>query len=629
MLGVLRYRLVLVVSIILLVLLTLFFVRRMFPVPPPTPGADALYKNATLPASVRAADLLTYMTLEEKIGQMALVEKNSVVLPEDIATYGLGALLSGSGSKPEDNSFTGWRTMVDDFMSRARSTRLGIPLLYGVDAVHGHAHVPGATIFPHAIGLGATRDADLVEAIGAATARELAATSINWNYAPTLDLPRDIRWGRVYESFSDDSSLSGVLGAAYVRGLQGTTTDVEETVTVLATLKHYIGLGSMQWNTSSNKNFRIDQGFTSADDEAMRNDHLPAFASAVDAGAGSVMVGLNSWGGTKLAAEKYLITDVLKGELGFKGFVVSDWYGVYEIPGGRFLATMKAIRAGVDMVMLPFDYKAFTRHMKWAVWLGLIPEERVDDAVLRILEAKFTLGLFDAAISADMTFDEEAHRALARKAVAASQVLLKNEDALVPLSPYTKHIKVAGSAADNVGRQSGAWTVEWQGVDGNWLPNTTSILAGIQAAVAPGVRVEYNERGGFASTSGRAPVGIAIVGERPYAEGWGDREYPILEDTDLEAIKKLQATCDRVLVVIVSGRPLLIANEIDSWDAVVAAWLPGGEGGGVADVLFGEVPFNGALPVPWPHHSEQLPLTATGATADGTPVLFPRYHGLR
>ncbi|MBY0309975.1 glycoside hydrolase family 3 protein [Patescibacteria group bacterium] len=611
-----------------IMLLAFFSARWVFlSMTPPPPKENAEYKDSTLPASVRALDLLSYMSLEEKVGQMALVEKNSVASSNDIVAYGLGGLLSGSGARPVDNSFSGWRTMIDDYMDTARSSRLGIPLLYGVDAVHGHAHVPGATIFPHAIGLGAAADPALVEAIGRATARELSATSINWNYAPTLDLPRDIRWGRVYESFSDDAELAGILGAAYVRGLQGANTAGEEKV-VLATLKHYIGLGSMQWDTSSNKNFRIDQGLTVADDAALRSDYLPAFATGVAAGAGSVMVGLNTWGKKKLAAESYLITDVLKGELGFKGFVVSDWYGVYEIPGPRFFATAEAVNAGVDMVMLPFDYKAFTRHMKIAVWLGLVSQARVDDAVVRILEAKFALGLFDDR-EVPVSYDEVAHSNLARTAVAASQVLLKNDNSLLPLSSNTRHIRVVGSAANNVGMQAGAWTVEWQGVDGNWLPNTTSILAGIKEAVAPGVIVEYDERGEFAPGSKRAPVGIAVVGERPYAEGWGDKEYPMLDEADREAIKKLQASTEQVVVVIVSGRPLFISNEIDSWDGLVAAWLPGGEGAGVADVLFGKVPFTGTLPLPWPRHAEQLPLTADGVTADGTPILFPRFYSLR
>ena len=593
---------------------------------PESVPVDAVYKDPTASVELRVKDLLSYMTLEEKVAQMALTEKNSLIAPEHIAELGLGALLSGSGSKPADNTATGWLTMVEAFQAQARTSRLGIPLLYGVDAVHGHAHVPGATVFPHAIGLGATGDAKLTEAVARATAEEIAATGINWSFSPTLDQPRDIRWGRTYEAFSDDPELVRVLGAASVRGLQ----DGKDSH-VIATLKHYVGLGDMQWNTSSNKNFRIDQAMTKADELQLREVYLPTFQESIDAGAASVMVGLNSWGDTKLAASTYLLTDVLKGELGFNGLVVSDWYGVYEIPGGDFLAAVKAINAGVDMVMLPFDYQTFIRNVTTAVRLRLIPESRIDDAVGRILRVKFATGLFDVPTDTpvDMSvIGSSEHRALARKAAARSLVLLQNKNAVLPITNAVRHIRVAGSAADNVGRQSGAWTVEWQGIDGNWLQDSTSILAGIESRARAGVRVDYSEGGEFKDAGVTADLGIAIVGEKPYAEGWGDREYPILDDGDRKAIKNLQAVCDKVVVVIVSGRPLLIEQEVATFDGLVMAWLPGSEGAGVADVLFGDVPFTGTLPLPWPRTSEQLPISKDGVTFDGTPVLFPRYFGL-
>lgn len=523
--------------------------------------------------------------------------------------------------------------MIVDFIGASRQSRLSIPILYGVDANHGHSNVPGATIFPHFIGLGATGDEKLVEEVARATARELEVTGVNWSYSPTLDMPQDIRWGRVYETFSDDPKLTGALGAAYVRGLQKEYPEraSSSSIFVLSTPKHYIGAGGMQWGSASNENFRIDQGMTPVDETVLRKTYLPPFKEVVDAGALSIMVGLNSWGDSKLAANKYLVTDVLKGDLGFKGFAVSDWYGVYEIPGGDYRAAATAINAGIDMVMLPFDYQAFVKNVIRAVKKGEVSEGRVDDAVRRILRAKFSLGLFDSRdaklLMSDMV-GGSAHRQLAREAVAASLVLLKNKDSVVPLSQGVQHILVAGSAADNVGRQSGAWTVEWQGIDGNWLPDATSILAGIRVR-AGSAEVEYDLEARFSSSSNKADVGIAVVGEAPYAEGWGDVENPELSKVDKETIARLQEVSEKVVVVIVSGRPLIITDEIPSWDAVVAAWLPGSEGAGVADVLFGDKAFRGKLPLPWPTQTSQLPISPSGETQDGSVSLFPRSFGLQ
>jgi len=588
-----------------------------------TPPSDALYKDQSQSIDVRVADLLRYMTLKEKIGQMALVEKNSIQSIDDISEYNLGGLLSGSGAKPEENTKEGWREMIDAFQAEANASRLGIPLLYGTDAIHGHAHVPGATVFPHAIGLGATANPELVEAVAEATAQELSATGANWNFAPNLDLPKDMRWGRVYEAFSDDSKLVSTLGVAYLQGLQNAPGHK-----VLGTLKHYVGLGSMGWNTSTNKNFKIDQGVTLPDEEALAAHFIPPFKAAIDAGALSVMVGLNTWGDTKMVLQKKLLTDVLRDELGFKGFTVSDWYGVHEGRKNIFGATVASVNAGVDMLMLPFDYKTFVRHMKIAHALGLVSEDRINEAAGRILYAKFAIGLFDDAAFLDATaVGNDEHKALAREAVARSLVLLKNDEVL-PIPESVSHIRVAGSAADNVGMQMGAWSIEWQGIDGNWMEGAQSILAGIEAHAGEDTLVEYDLNGVF-DDSRKAPVGIAVVGEKPYAEGWGDKEFPILSSEDRSAIAHLQQSCEKVVVVIVSGRPLFIENEIESFDALVEAWLPGSEGGGVADVLFGAKPFVGTLPVAWPLRSQQLPLGLDGETADGTPVLFARGYGLQ
>lgn len=595
--------------------------------PPPTVPENPLYLDTTESISARVADLLSYMTLDEKIGQMTLVEKNSIQDIGDIQQYGIGGILSGFGGGPENNTPPGWKEMIDTFTQESYASRLNIPIIYGVDAIHGHSNVPGATVFPHFIGLGASGDAALVQAVAQATRDELQATGVNWSYSPTYDMPEDIRWGRVYETFSDDPDLVSELGAAYITGLQEQENS-SGALAVLATPKHYIGGGSMTWNTSSNENFKIDQGTTPASEQKLRTLYLPPFAKAVDAGALSVMVGLNSWDTGKLAADTYLITDVLKGELGFAGFVVSDWYGVYEIPGGNYHAAVTAITAGVDMVMLPFDYKGFAKDIRRAVHTGAISEERIDDATRRILTAKFSLGLFDELHKAQSisTLGTQAHRTLARTAVAQSLVLLKNDHAVLPIKENAT-IRVSGSAADNVGRQAGAWTVEWQGIDGNWLTGATSILSGLREVAGDNTQIEFEAHGLFASTTPKADIGIAIVGEAPYAEGWGDNDRPSLSVEDQATISNLQEASHAVIVVLVTGRPLIITDEITNWDAVVVAWLPGGEGAGVADVLFGQKDFTGSLPLPWPAHIGQLPISTFGKTYDGSPVLFPRYFG--
>jgi beta-glucosidase len=613
-------------------LLAMLVTTNLFDTKPLSMNNDAQYLDTSLPIETRVASLLSYMTLEEKIGQMTLVEKNSLSELSDVSKYSLGALLSGSGAKPEENTVAGWKKMTDNFKAEATKSRLGIPLLYGSDAIHGHAHVPEATIFPHMIGLGAAVNPELVKKIAAATAEEMLVTGVNWNFAPNLDTPQDIRWGRVYETFSDDPALVSKLGAAFVEGLQlNEDADSTETIKVLATPKHFLGLGGMDWDSSLNKNFKIDQGVTQADEALLNDVYLPPFEAAIDAGALSIMAGLNTWGDKRTVRQKYLLTDVLKERLKFKGFVVSDWYGVHEGTKNYFLATVSGINAGVDMVMLPFDYKKFAAHMLWANRLGLISDKRIDDAVGRILYAKFSLGLFDAEVVTDTLskLPNKAHQSLARVAVAESLVLLKNENELLPIKFSTKNIRVAGSAADNVGKQAGAWSIEWQGVDGNWLPNSTSILAGIKEVAGPRSQVEYLQQGNFLAGSPKADIGIAVVGESPYAEGWGDNPSPSLSEEDISAIKNLKENSKSVIVILVTGRPLIITEEINNWDALVVAWLPGSEGAGVADVLFGNKEFTGTLPLPWLSNISQPPITPNSKTKDGSAVLFPRYFGLK
>lgn len=621
----------LITTAVVLVAFVVYIITDYFHTPSAMaePSVDALYLDITKPIEERVADLLSYMTLEEKIGQMTLVEKDSIKEQGDIASYHIGAMLSGAGAKPPQNTPAGWREMIDSYQATAKLSRLGIPLLYGVDAIHGHAHVPTATVFPHAIGLGATNNPELVKEVANATAEELFTTGVNWSFSPNFDQPLDIRWGRVYEAFSDDPILVESLGVAYLEGLQSNVNLGDDKVFILATPKHYLGLGGMEWESSLNKNFKVDQGVTPSDMNLLRFRYLPPFKAAIDAGALSIMVGLNTWGDKRMVLQKELLSDLLKDELGFKGFLVSDWYGVHEGRKITFWATVQAINAGVDMVMLPFDYKSFARDVKWANRIGLISDERIDDAVGRILYAKFALGLFDGGREdlSSVSIPNTRHQILAREAVSESLVLLKNEEDILPLSPSIPYIQVAGSAAHNIGQQMGAWTIEWQGIDGNWPTEATSILEGIKAEVGPGVTVEYDLLGNFAKGK-KARVGIAVVGEKPYAEGWGDKEYPTLSDEDLLAIKNLQKSVDKVVVIIVSGRPLFIADVIDSFDALVVAWLPGSEGAGVAEVLFGDKPFSGTLPINWPRNVSQLPIRPDGTTADGSSLLFPRYFGL-
>jgi beta-glucosidase len=600
----------------------------------PAASGVPLYLQPSQPLEARVDNLLSLMTIEEKVGQMALVERQSLAATSDIATYHLGGLLSGSGSKPATNTAEMWASMIGDYQAVAAASRLPIPLLYGSDAIHGQGHVAGLTVFPHAIGLGATRDVALTEAIAKATAYELALTGVNWNYAPNLDIPRDIRWGRVYETYGDDRDTVARLGAATVAGLQAGLTGDRSVPRILATPKHFIGLGAMGFRTSTNKNFLIDQGRTEIDYVALRNEYLPPFEAAIDAGALSIMAGLNGWGRTKIAGSKYLLTTVLKEQLGFSGFVVSDWYGVYELPGSKYRATVTAINAGIDMVMLPFEYQEFTADVLRANRVGLISDKRIDDAVRRILRAKFALGLFDAPRPTPVLGEDRlyTHRALARQAVAQSAVLLKNDHAVLPLRLHelgTTSILIAGSAADNTGHQAGAWTLEWQGVHGNNVPGATSVLAGLrEQLLAASTTLTYAATPADLAAAPKASIGIAVVGEAPYAEGWGDTAYPVLSAADRATITALRPKVERLIVVLVSGRPLLITHELSQIDALVAAWLPGSEGAGVADVLLGAQPFTGTLPLAWPLRSEQLPLSSTGTTADGSALLYATHAGL-
>ncbi len=608
-----------------------YYLYRANSSPLEKPPINALYKQPEQPIDARVENLMNYMTLEEKIGQMALVDKNSLKKIEDIGAYNLGGILSGAGSKPKNNTPEGWHEMVSGMKEQARKSRLGIPIFYGIDANHGNGNVPGSTIFPHAIGLGAANDIKLTESVATATAEEIATTGINWSYSPSLDAPLDIRWGRVYEAFSDDPALNARYGAAFIQGTQAANNTDSSKSRVSATAKHYLGTGSMQWGQSKNKGFKIDQGVIPAREDLLDSHYLPPYAAAANAGVASVMVGLSFWGDTRVIDNKHLVTEKLKDQLGFKGFVVSDWYGMYEFSGkSQYKASAETINAGVDMGMLPFEYKGFIKDVRRGVNQGEISQERIDDAVRRILYQKFKTGLFDEVPNSfdPSTIGTQKNHALARKAVAASSVLLKNENSTLPISKdAAKNILVAGSGADNTGRQSGAWTIEWQGVDGNNIPGATSILQGIREVAGTGSTVKYDKEARFENTT-LADVAVAIVSEKPYAEGFGDNPNPSLEELDKKVIERLRTRSKKVVIVVISGRPLLMTDQVAQADAVVASWLPGSEGGGIADVLFGDQPFRAKLPLPWPTTLSQIPTTINGITADSTQSLYDRGFGI-
>lgn len=591
-----------------------------------TPETTPLYKNPDAPIEQRVEDLLSRMTLAEKIGQMTQVEKNSIA-PQAVADNFIGSLLSGGGGYPNPNNPAGWVEMINTFQENALQTRLAIPMLYGVDAVHGHNNLYGATIFPHNIGLGATRNPALVEEIGRITAIETAATGIYWDFAPVVAVPQDIRWGRVYEGYGENSDLVINLSQAFIRGLQSN----DLALGVLSTAKHFIGDGATSWGSSTTNDYQLDQGVTEIDEATLRAIHLPPYQKAIEAGAMSVMASFSSWGGLKMHAQHYLLTDVLKGELGFTGFVVSDWGGIDQISNDYETAVITAINAGVDMNMVPFDYERFIHTLTAAVERGDVPMARIDDAVRRILRVKFMLGLFERPFADPLLLDQVGtaeHRAVARQAVRESLVLLQNQGAALPIAKDTPLILVAGEAADDLGLQAGGWTIEWQGRPGNIIPGTT-ILAGIEALAAPTSQVVYNRFGRFDNLDGPAGIAIVVVSEQPYAEGMGDSNNLALSPADIATIERVREHSQQVIVVILSGRPLIISDQLPLANAWVAAWLPGSEGQGVADVLFGDYPITGKLPYTWPRTMAQLPFNFNNLGVGCNGPLFPYGYGLQ
>ncbi len=585
----------------------------------------------------RVSAILEGMSVEEKVGQLIQAEILHVT-PEDIRDYHLGSVLNGGNGGPGGDEYAPaaeWLKLADTFWAASMDAADGkqaIPILWGLDAVHGHTNVVGATIFPHNIGLGATRNPELVRRIGEVTAREIAVTGQDWDFSPTVAVARDDRWGRAYESYSEDPEIVAAYAGEMVRGLQGDpgTAEFLDPSRVLATAKHFLGDGG----THGGK----DQGDNLSSEEELRDVHGAGYVSAFEAGVQTVMASYNSWHGRKLHGYGELLTGVLKGRMGFDGFVVGDWNGHAQVAGCSNDSCAAAINAGVDMFMVPEDWKALYENTLAQARAGEIAAARLDDAVRRILRVKVRAGLFERGKPSSRPLAGKfellgapEHRAVARQAVRESLVLLKNNAGLLPLAP-DQSILVAGDGADDVGKQSGGWTITWQGTgnERSDFPGATSIWEGIRHAVAAG--------GGTAvlSVDGRweekPDVAIVVYGEDPYAEFEGDRQTLDYEPAeDLELLRRLRGEGIPVVSVFLSGRPLWVNPEINASDAFVAAWLPGSEGAGVADVLLraadGSVrhDFQGRLSFSWPRLADGAPLNRNDP--DYAP-LFAYGHGL-
>tara|TARA_B110000008_G_scaffold69445_1_gene70332 strand:- start:2960 stop:4792 length:1833 start_codon:yes stop_codon:yes gene_type:complete len=554
--------------------------------------------------------LVSSMTLEEKIGQMTQVDYRYLADKADIGKYFLGSILSGGGSTPPTNQPSSWVDLYNSFQGEALKTRLKIPLIYGIDAVHGHNNVLGATMFPHNIGLGCANDKALVQEIAAATAAEVKATGLDWTFAPCVAVAQDERWGRTYESFSEDSEIVTELGVASTIGYQGRTLNKNS---VLACAKHFVGDGNTVFGTGTNW-YKIDRGDVVLDEEELRSKYIKPFQESIKMGVGSIMVSYNSWKGKKLHGHKYLINDVLKKELKFDGIVVSDWAGINELDKDYKTCIIQSINAGIDMNMVPGSlnpddnsYDDFIRLAIESVKEGSIPMERIDDAVSRILKIKKKLGLFDKPIKAPKNTDvvgSKKHRDLARKSVRKSLVLLKNKGDILPLNKDSGKITLVGEHADNIGYQSGGWTIHWQGGSGDITPGTT-ILDAFKSAVADSNSIHYSKYG---ENLLNPDVVVVVVGEKPYSEGVGDRESLHLSDEDIKLLKKVKNSNLPYVVVLISGRPMIINEALAESDAFVAAWLPGTEGKGISDVIFGDYNFTGRLSMTWPKSMKQIPI---------------------
>jgi beta-glucosidase len=573
------------------------------------------YQDPALTVEERINDLLPRMTLDEKVGQMIQSERLTTT-NADVKTYFLGSILSGGGSVPSPNTPTAWCDMIDAYQTQAMATRLQIPFIYGADAVHGHNNVSGATIFPHNIGMGATRDIDLVQRMGQIVGNEVRATGVHWTFAPCIAVPQNEKWGRTYEGYGEDTTLVSQMGVAYVKGVQGVNYpgDLKGNDKIAACIKHYIGDGATDGGVNASN--------ATMTDTVMRQKYLPPYTAGINAGARTVMISYNQINGLECHENYHIITDILKNELGFTGFVVSDWDGINDNDPTYRTAVKEAVNAGLDMIMVPNQWKECITDIKDLVNTSEVSIARIDDAVRRILRVKFQMGLFETPYTNRTlmsAFGSSAHRDVAREAVRKSLVLLKNSNNILPLAKTGKKIFVAGKCADNIGYQCGGWTMTWQGGSGN-ITAGTSILQGIRN-VATGDTVTFSQTGTGAAGN---DVAIVVIGETPYAEGNGDNQTLALDSTDTTCLTNVKNSGIPMVVVLVSGRPMIVTSQVPNWNAFVAAWLPGTEGQGVAQVLFGDYNFSGKLPHVWPQSASQIPISP----GDGQTPLYDFGAGL-
>ncbi|CAN6993422.1 unnamed protein product [Brassica oleracea var. botrytis] len=598
-------------------------------------GGYLKYKDPKQPLGARIRDLMNRMTLQEKIGQMVQIER-TVATPQVMKKYFIGNVLSGGGSVPSPKATPEtWVNMVNEIQKASLSTRLGIPMIYGIDAVHGHNNVYGATIFPHNVGLGPYLDPNLLKRIGAATALEVRATGIPYAFAPCIAVCRDPRWGRCYESYSEDYRIVQQM-TEIIPGLQGDLPTKRRGVPfvggkskVAACAKHFVGDGGTVRG--------IDENNTVTDKNGLFGIHMPGYYNAVNKGVATVMVSYSALNGLRMHANKELVTGFLKNKLKFRGFVISDWQGIDRItnpPHLNYSSSLYAgISAGIDMIMVPYNYTECIDEINSQIKKKLIPMSRIDDAVKRILRVKFTMGLFEEPL-ADLSFANQLgskeHRELAREAVRKSLVLLKNgkkkgDKPVLPLPKKTGKILVAGTHADNLGNQCGGWTITWQGLNGNDLTVGTTILTAVKNTVAPTTQVVYNANpdANFVK-SGKFDYAIVVVGEPPYAEMFGDSTNLTISEPGPSTIGNVCGSV-KCVAVVVSGRPVVMQPYVSKIDALVAAWLPGTEGQGVADALFGDYGFTGKLARTWFKSVKQLPMNVGDKYYD---PLYPFGYGL-